>query len=271
MTVIEQCALCLQVKSLVNSHYIPAFCYRDLHEQSGLRHPVLVNEKTSRLDPRQLQHPLLCHDCEIRFNRNGESWVANQSARKTGSFPLRSLLKRHHPHSWWEGEPVYYAEFIPSLNVEQVIYFAASVFWRGAIYDWGKLGTSTQQLAFAPDVVEGLRGFLMSTGPFPSALNLLVEVDPDPKPMLVMFPPAPIAFPNGPPAGYFFSTCGLVLTVLEHPWPERYNGLTLAERPYPIRITGRSTLALKAEATRMRKTSVAVGTLSKSGPSHWQR
>jgi hypothetical protein len=141
----EQCALCLEVKALVNSHYIPAFCYRDLWERSGLRHPVLVTEKISVLRAKQLQHPLLCKDCEDRFNRGGERWVADQSARSPGSFPLRSLLRRQPPHSFWEGDPVYFAEFILPARVESLIYFAASVFWRGAIYDWARLGSNSKQ------------------------------------------------------------------------------------------------------------------------------
>jgi hypothetical protein len=111
----------------------------------------------------------------------------------------------------------------------------------------------------------------MSTGPFPSALNLLLEVDPDAEPMPLLFPPAPVAFGAIPEAGYFFSTCGLVFTVLKHPWPDRYKALSLAEKPHPIRITSKSTLALKDEVRRMRKTSLAVGKLGRSGPSHWRR
>jgi hypothetical protein len=264
------CALCLKVKGLVSSHYIPAFCYRDLREKIGLRHPVLVTEEVSVLRSKQLQHPLLCKDCEEKFNRGGERWVANQSARSTGSFPLRSLLRRQSPHSSWEGDSVYFAEFIVATGVEHYIHFAAGVFWRGAIFDWGKLGANSKQLTFDPQTVEGLRKFLMSTGPFPSALNLLLEVDPDPKPMPLLFPPAPVAFGDIPEAGYFFSACGLVFTVLKHPWPDRFNALSLAEKPHPMRITSKSTLALKEEAKRIRKTSIAKGKLGRSGPSHWR-
>jgi hypothetical protein len=49
--------------------------------------------------------------------------------------------------------------------------------------------------------------------------------------MPLLFPPAPVAFGDIPEAGYFFSACGLVFTMLKHPWPERYDALSLAKKP----------------------------------------
>jgi hypothetical protein len=273
MTIASRCALCLKVKGLVSTHYIPAFCYSGLREKSGrLRDPVLVTGKVSILQSRQLQHPLLCEDCEDRFNRSGERWVANHSARSVGSFKLRSLLRRQDAHGRFDNDPVYYAEFIRSINVGSLIYFAASVFWRGAAFDWEKLGTNAQRLLFAPEIVEDLRLFLMSDGPFPSSLNLQLEVDAHPNPMRLLFMPAQVLLQEGgPPAGYFFSACGLVFTILKHPWLERYSSLSIVDKPHPIRLTDKSTRALTNEARRIRATSRAVGKLGRSGPPSWRR
>jgi hypothetical protein len=84
----------------------------------------------------------------------------------------------------------------------------------------------------------------MSDGPLPSSLKPLLEIDPHPKPMPLLFKPAQVLLGGGgAPAGYFFLACGLVFTVLKRPWLDQYTTLSLAEEPHPIRVANKSTLA----------------------------
>src|SRR2546422_6754097 len=76
MAVLGTCALCRQPSELQDSHLLPRAIYRDLR-MPDLPNPNPIIGVPTETGPRQEQvkTPLLCADCEARFNRNGEKWV----------------------------------------------------------------------------------------------------------------------------------------------------------------------------------------------------
>src|ERR1035441_6564584 len=86
------CPLCLDVKEkkLHKSHYMPAALYpkrRKLQYATRISTGPLQNQN-------QIKNPLLCFDCEQRFDQNGESEVLRWINPKGKRFPLRSEERR---------------------------------------------------------------------------------------------------------------------------------------------------------------------------------
>ncbi len=93
------CPLCLdpKEKKLHKSHYMPAALYpkgRKLEYATRVSTGPLQNEN-------QIKNPLLCFDCEQRFDRNGESevmrWINPKGERSLLSERLEVALPRD-PH-----------------------------------------------------------------------------------------------------------------------------------------------------------------------------
>ncbi len=117
---------------------MPKSLYKELRSQDADDpNPIVMTKASIFHTSRQIWHHLLCAECEDRFNERGENWVLTQYAEKEGSFPLRETLLKYEPI--WPGKPllVYPARQIPEIDMGRLVYFAASVFWRAAIHDWG--------------------------------------------------------------------------------------------------------------------------------------
>jgi hypothetical protein len=217
------CALCGVSAELQSSHYLAAAFFRRLHGSDAGRvtPPILLNPHLMMYNCRQPQAKLLCQDCEHRFKVNGEDWVIDCTARTDRSFPLRDLLLSHAPLSrvgpTKEGRVAYTFSGVqvPAIQKDKLLYFAASVFWRGAVFDWSRVSDHAQ-LSFPPGLGQELQTFLMGSAPFPSSVILQVEVAIDPTlggGEIGMVFPEPIqprqAGPPEPVRGYFFSIFGI--------------------------------------------------------------
>jgi hypothetical protein len=60
---------------------------------------------------------------------------------------------------------LYYAVGIPEINIEALTYFAASIFWRGAVHPWNSDGTVPVSLG--PFFEDELRQYLVGFQSFP--------------------------------------------------------------------------------------------------------
>lgn len=173
------CKLCQQsVPKLESSHYLPAAIYRGLREGNAKNpNPVLLSRTRAVQTSTQLKARLLCQNCEQRFSTNGERWVFANFHHAGGAFPLAALLASRFPDATAVGTStkLYYADSIAGVDVAALTYFAASIFWRGAIYPWRDDGSVPVQLG--PFFGEELRKYLMGLQPFPRKyFSLLVVV-----------------------------------------------------------------------------------------------
>jgi hypothetical protein len=123
---------------LRDSHLLPAGVLRLLSDD-GLKNPnpYLMSLGNVGQTSSQAKQYLLCHECEQRFNLNGETLVINQCYHEeTRSFPLRDLLKTHEPILAGPQGGAYDASKISEIDIEKLVYFSASVMWRASLRQW---------------------------------------------------------------------------------------------------------------------------------------
>jgi hypothetical protein len=177
---IGTCRLCHTPNvELHKSHYMP----QGLHKIVQDRGPTATEIKgtVAMLSSRQPNTPLLCADCEKRFSQRGEDWMIENCWRSPSQFRLLDTLERSHT-PWTTGDiRVYEARRVPGVDVDKIVYFAASVFWRGAAHAWNDAlekapGGGPVNIDFGAHL-EPLRRFLMDDGPFPDDMYLSTWVE----------------------------------------------------------------------------------------------
>jgi len=128
------CKLCQKEKDLRDSHLIPAGIIRQLREPSlGNPHPIVVTDKIVVQSAKPIKDYVLCHDCENLFSKKGEAWVIGHMARE-GKFLIYDALKKSKPIAADNDIAVYAGSQIPEIDVDKLVYFALSVFWRSAVH-----------------------------------------------------------------------------------------------------------------------------------------
>jgi hypothetical protein len=177
------------VRLLAKSHFLPKAHYKIIRDVPNGK-SAFIGSGESVHTTRQVKKHLLCDDCEDRFNARGENWVHANSLTAGGSFLIRDALQRANPLGWAEvnGEngiehiATYSGINTPGIEIDKLIYFAVSVFWRAAATDWDVCGRTLHRLPLGP--YEGtLRDFLMDEGPFPEDATLVIFVASEEKPL----------------------------------------------------------------------------------------
>jgi hypothetical protein len=147
--------------------------YRTFRDPSDPRHVVLSTNRVTRTT-KQIHTYLLCDVCEERFNSYGERWVLQNCLKPTGEFTLRDALRA--------AKPIFktptgggYPGDTPGVQMNQLVYFAASLFWRAAIYDWSQVNELGEKLNLGP-YEEQLRTFLLGLNEFPKNACMIVYV-----------------------------------------------------------------------------------------------
>lgn len=92
-----KCKLCLKIKDLQDSHFMPASLYRATKEH-GCSQSKSGSDNCQRDSPtsRQMKDFLLCKDCEDLFNKRGEAY-AMSLVNRAGRFPLLEALQKVTP------------------------------------------------------------------------------------------------------------------------------------------------------------------------------
>jgi hypothetical protein len=168
------CRLCSNVGKLMKSHYVPAGIYR-IMKYKNLQ-PLLSSPDTVISASKQLRVPLLCNDCEQRFDRLGEKWVQARMARDFENFPLGDLLReKTTPVVIRPGSFIYPTVEVPEIDAAKITYFALSIFWRGAVHDWQGLNGPLPRVPLG-DFEIPIQQFLLGRAPFPQdvVLNVLI-------------------------------------------------------------------------------------------------
>ena len=140
-----KCKLCLREGvELKNSHYISAAVYRALRDEVPGKNPnpFHLSQGHSIQSSNQDRAHLLCAECELRFSKGGENWFFRHSMKKDGRFKLLDMLKAGQASVLDGATPILYeADKFPAINVDALVYFATSVFWRGSIHGWNDDGS----------------------------------------------------------------------------------------------------------------------------------
>jgi hypothetical protein len=111
------------------------------------------------------------------LDKYGENWVFRHCLQGGDSFPLASILASRSPDlsSDTNSTKIYYSSRIPEINISALAYFAASIYWRGAVYPWNDDGSIPVKLG---PFQEQYRQYLLDsdlTG-FPDNSTLVVMV-----------------------------------------------------------------------------------------------
>jgi hypothetical protein len=258
------CALCSQLAELQDSHLMPRGVYKALREPHGaVHHPVLVTASTTIQTGAQVHDYLLCSGCEMRFAQNGEDWVMKNSPHRNGRFPLREALLRSPVKSTIPIGEIYKEPFDAGFDLERLIYFGASVFWRASVHHWSRALHLTKRAPLTPAIQERLRLFLMHEDGFPIDAVLLISVTAS-KPLAHCILPSPMvrASRDATANGYSFAIPGLQFRLLYDLATEDMTRVSVALPPHAVVVTDRVEKEIRAGAEVLRKTSRPVGSLS---------
>ena len=174
------CKLCLEVKPLKKSHFLPAALYPKRRKPSFASRNRLVPLDSNC---RHIKDHILCVDCEQRFDRNGESEVLYWVSPKSKTFRLRERLKVALPRDYNQNDSdrsiSRYSGTDVGVDVDKFAYFAISVIWRGAVHDWALPDGSVRPHDALGGFVEPMRLYLLRQAPFPPDTSVIVIVGSD--------------------------------------------------------------------------------------------
>ena len=151
---------------------------------------------------------VLCTDCERRFNESGEKWVLARIPSDYGEpFVLQDALLNERPLYRGPGIALYEGAKIGAFDMDKLVFFAMSIFWRGAVHEWEIDGQQAPKVAL--EEKEGpIRTFLLGQSPFPAEVWLTTDISAH-KPVLNGFI-APMRMPSLLGWNcYWFYICGL--------------------------------------------------------------
>jgi hypothetical protein len=132
---------------------------------------------------------VFCAECERRFNEGGEKWVlARIPPDYHEPFILQDVLLKERPLYHEPGLAFYEGAKLASFDMDKLVYFATSIFWRGAVHPWEIDGERAPNVDLQ-EHEETIRLFLLGQRPFPSDVWLTTDVSSH-KPVLngVAFP-----------------------------------------------------------------------------------
>ena len=170
------CKLCKLDRELRESHFLPAAVYAQLRENTQQNpNPVLMTSRISLTTSKQITGRVLCAECEQRFSRLGETWVLANMARPEG-FPIQEALVAAKPIAANETFAYYSSAAVAAINMEALVYFALSMFWRASAHMWRNVSGFMEGIELGP-FEESIRRFLLGDK-FPTDTVILVSVWP---------------------------------------------------------------------------------------------
>lgn len=133
--------------------------------------------------------PLMCQACEIRFQPGGGNWVLAMRYGSDGSFPLRDLLQGATPIDSKGATSLFNARSISGIDVDRLLYLAASIFWRAGIAHWTTKFADAPKIDLRPEIMAKFAHYLLGNGAFPGETSLNVCVAPEAQPERTMISP----------------------------------------------------------------------------------
>jgi hypothetical protein len=258
--VIGTCELCLQVRPLLDSHFLSKALYklmRDPHKKNP--HPILISESISLKTNYQMKQPLLCAECEDRFSKNGESYVIPKLYSIEG-FPFLDRLRlAHFPIN---NTLALLAFSCPSVGFDgqKIAYYGLSILWRAAVRSWRRFDGGTTSVEIDPVYVESMRRYLFGETGFPKNLIVCATVATDRVSQGMCLVPTRI--PENPNVTYSLTTRGLAFRFTFDPPPEMKEICVASSTKQPIFIRDCSDKTLPG-ALRLMETTAPKGTLAR--------
>jgi hypothetical protein len=166
------CRMCLELKELVNSHFMPSALYD--YCRDGEHRPIRVGGGLLIPTDRQTQWPLLCKDCEAVLSRGGEDWVLDKLATWERNFPLYDILNKGIPVFIEDGLAIYETMGNPEMKPMKLVHFALGIFWKASVHSWRK-GEIEPWIELG-EYSNKIRLWLLGKGEFPAFLYLVVSL-----------------------------------------------------------------------------------------------
>ena len=185
------CKLCLNNRDLRDSHLMPRALYR-MARGSGVKgnqDPHVLSAKGRKTSSHQIQDYVLCHECEERFNKNGENYVMRVVTKRTGQFPLLDMLTAIPTPLKGRNWTAYVAAQTPGIERAKIAYFALSIFWRASVHTWEQESGEKTRISLGKKYNEEIRRYLLGETPIPKNANLLVAVCTDELSQKIFFVP----------------------------------------------------------------------------------
>jgi hypothetical protein len=178
------CRLCLEVKDLRESHYMPSALY----PRRG--HFEFTTPNSAGTSHEHLTQRLLCKDCEQRFGRFGESHVLGVIAPKSMKrFPLHERMRLGYARESYPSIERFDGRDF-NLDMDKFAYFTLSVVWRGIVTAWktwdGKQTTPLPVLGSD----DPIRRYLLGETAMPLDTVVIVIVCSDRESRRSWFPPS---------------------------------------------------------------------------------
>lgn len=175
MVVNGKCALCLSEAELVDSHFMPRFAYKAIKQSDdGHKQGVLVTESVSLAHDFQVKDHLLCESCERLFAEK-ERYVSTLIRRSDENFPILSVVRSGEHVSDFDYGSLFNCRDA-AIDVEKLVYFAASIIWRGSVHLWTNFDGATFQPSPLGPFEESFRRYLLDEEEFPPHLAIWVHV-----------------------------------------------------------------------------------------------
>ncbi len=198
------CKLCLLDKPLCNSHLMSSGIYKLCKAKDSP--PVVFNGKVMMQSDWELQHPLLCFDCEQILSRKGENEIVPLLADIEGNFPLHDRLTVVEPFLAIPEVQVYESHKAAGVNFEVLTHFALGIFWKAGVHSWTK--TSKEPWIPLGPYAEPIRKFLKGDEGFPKHIVLHVYIQRKPvKSVSFNMPVTPV---GAMPRSHWFYIPGIV-------------------------------------------------------------
>ena len=171
----SKCRLCKEPSTLIESHLIPRSAYKASKSFVSGGRAELVTVKTvegsAAYSDVQVTKKLLCSKCEDLFSKKGEKIIGNYWATSS-RFPLLDILNSSEPLAIGPEFSVYDTSLIDKKILDALCYFAASIFWRASVWDWGR--ERDQYVgALGPKYEEIFRGFLLGGEPLENVYMII--------------------------------------------------------------------------------------------------
>jgi len=160
----------------------------------------------------QLRDYVFCKSCEKRLNKNGEQWVlANIPDDYDGPFPLRTALQALTPTFVGTDLDLYDVTNVSAFEMDRLLYFGVSVFWRGAVHDWETTGGLRAPNVELCAYEEPIRRFLMGEQVLPVGAVLTADIWHAEKVFQAAYPPLASHLPEC--QRYWFYIPGIIFSL----------------------------------------------------------
>lgn len=113
------------------------------------------------------------HPGKRGLHQNGENWVLRHLLQANGEFPLWDKVTRYSRSRSSDKCTVYEAGEDADINFDALAYFAVSVIWKAAVFNWRRDGAG---ITLGEPYTDQCRTYLLGGAPFPENAVLIIDI-----------------------------------------------------------------------------------------------